>query len=550
MTQNLSGDSRTSFGESERNGLLERVIENWLTSVNERQYQLPFCQVLAARGETILYISSHGPFEKGKDVITSTADGAIHAYQMKKGDIGLREWRDIQGEVENLIELAIEISGRAPVTEFVPYLVTNGEFTDPVIEQIRVANLSRHNRGTHNELRTIARGELFGMFRDAHGAYLPRELADFRTFLELILHDGSAPAAKETAALLFEHLIPNDLTSISHLDVARAATSIALLTAYISGPAVLAANHWSVFEYWVLAGCYVLYLPAKAGRAEAACDSVFGMCEMAAESALLALAEECKNRANFVQGIPLDDGAIYRARMTILLGLICALDLSLLVRGKPREHSLIAERLLMDRLKETIFWGESATPFYWMCMLVAEQHCNSTLAEGLAIRLVKDTCEANGDSAKGRGFPNPYYSAEDALRIAHRFDQMNDEQFVGRSYSVLALTHFLARRLRRQALASLWHGITRLGLVDYIPASAAEWFRWESKEGVLNSHLVDEPQSWAVLRTRAKGTATDSLPRALLTRPAFLLWYVLVYPHRFTPTTARVIDDAVMNSNR
>jgi hypothetical protein len=43
---------------------------------------------------------------------------------------------------------------------------------------------------------------------------------------------------------------------------------------------------------------------------------------------------------------------------------------------------------MMDRLKETIFWGESATPFYWMCMLVAEQHCNSTLAEGLALRLI------------------------------------------------------------------------------------------------------------------------------------------------------------------
>jgi hypothetical protein len=501
-------------------------------------------------GETILYVSSHGPFEKGKDVITSTPEGVIHAYQLKKGDIGLHEWREIHGEVENLIELAIEISGRAPITDFVPYLVTNGGFTDPVIEQIRVSNLSRHNRGIHNELRTIAKGELFGMFRDAHGAYLPRELADFRTFLELILHDGTAPAAKEMAALLFEHLFPSDLTPLGHLDVARAATSVALLTAYISGPAVLAANHWSVFEYWVLAGCYVLYLPTRTGRAEAACGSVFGMCEMAAESALTALAEECKNRTNFVQGLPLDDGAVYRARMTTLLGLICALDISHLIRGKTREYSSIAEHLVMDRLKETIFWGESATPFYWMCMLVAEQHCNSMVAEGLAIRMVKDICEANGDSARGSGFPNPYYSAEDALRIAYRFDRSNDEQFVGFSYSVLALVHFLTRRLRRQALSSLWYGITRLGLVEYIPANAAEWFRWESKEGVLNSQLVEKPQSWETLRTRANTAATASLPTALLTRPAFVLWYVLVYPHRFTPATAKVIDDAVMNSNR
>lgn len=109
-------------------------------------------------------------------------------------------------------------------------------------------------------------------------------------------------------------------------------------------------------------------------------------------------------------------------------------------------------------------------------MLVTEQHCNSTVAEGLALRLIRDICEANGDSAKGRGCPNPYYSAEDALRIAHRYDQSNDEQFVGFSDSVLALVHFLARRLRRQALTSLWYGVTRLGLADYIPGNAADGF--------------------------------------------------------------------------
>jgi hypothetical protein len=46
-------------------GVIERVIENWLTSANERSYQIPFCQLLAAEGETVIYISSHGPFEQG-----------------------------------------------------------------------------------------------------------------------------------------------------------------------------------------------------------------------------------------------------------------------------------------------------------------------------------------------------------------------------------------------------------------------------------------------------------------------------------------------------
>ena len=81
MTPHSSKGKRKSSSESEMSGVLERAIENWLTKVNERQYQLPFCQVLAARGEAILYVSTHGPFPKGKDIITRTRKGEINAYQ-------------------------------------------------------------------------------------------------------------------------------------------------------------------------------------------------------------------------------------------------------------------------------------------------------------------------------------------------------------------------------------------------------------------------------------------------------------------------------------
>ena len=235
--------------------------------------------------------------------------------------------------------------------------------------------------------------------------------------------------------------------------------------------------------------------------------------------------------------------------MTILVGAVCALDLADRIRGKGRDYDSIVSAMITERLKETLFWGESATPFYWMCILAAEQRCNSALAEGLALRLVRDIAEANGDPASGRGFPNPYYSAEDALRVAYGLETLNEEQFTGFSYSVLTLINFLCSRMRRQALKLLWYRITRLNLSDYQPASAAEWLRWESQDGTLNSHLVDEPQSWEVLRRRADEAATDLLPLTLVKRPAFALWYLLVYPHRFTPAMAKITDDALRNAN-
>src|SRR5882762_3125245 len=127
-----------------------------------------------------------GHSRKARDVITRSPTGEIRAYQLKAGDVGLSEWRAIYGEITNLVELAIEFSGQAPITGFVPFLVTNGELTDPVIEQIRVANTTWKDRGIPKELRVIQKSELLERFRRSHGAYLPHDLADFRTFLELI----------------------------------------------------------------------------------------------------------------------------------------------------------------------------------------------------------------------------------------------------------------------------------------------------------------------------------------------------------------------------
>ena len=65
--------------------MIERAIENWLTKTNERNYQAAFCQVLMHKGHRVLYSSSHGPMEQGKDIITVApdGDGDYHAYQTR-----------------------------------------------------------------------------------------------------------------------------------------------------------------------------------------------------------------------------------------------------------------------------------------------------------------------------------------------------------------------------------------------------------------------------------------------------------------------------------
>jgi hypothetical protein len=467
---------------------------------------------------------------------------------LKAGNIGLGEWRNIYGEIVNLVELAIEFPGTAPITQFVPYLVTNGELTDPVSEQVRVANIGWQSR-IDKSLHIVQKGELFERFRASHGAYLPREVADFRMFLELILHDGSAPAEKDKAALLIEHVLPRDPQQESSLNIARAASSIVLLGAYITGSAALASNHWCVFEYWVLTGAYVLYLAEKSQKAESECEVSFGLCEIAAEGALSALVDECAARSHLVEGTPLMDGHTYRTRIVILAGLLSAWDLSLRVRRKERNKADFVHSFLNTRLKEAAMWGESAVPYLFLVALEAEQDCKPHVAEGIALQLVREISGANGASATGRGLPSPYYSPEDALRLNYGLDSLNPEQFVGQSYSIASLVDFLARRWRRQALAALWFGATRMMFEAFLPANPPDWFRWRCSDGLQDGSLPGEPQSWETLRTRAETISIANLPPILLKHSAFALWFILVYPHRFTPAMAKFIEDTVLNSS-
>jgi hypothetical protein len=184
--------------------MIERVVENWLTSTNERGYEIPFCQLLAFQGHRILHISSHGPQEQGKDIITIAPDGVPCAYQLKgEKHINLRTWRAIRGEIEELIEIPIQ---HPSVTDDFPYhrayLVNNGLLADTVRREIQDRNRAYRRRGLP-VLNLILKGDLLRDFIGIHGRFLPSEPNDFRRFLELYLSDGGAlPSEKRLSDFL------------------------------------------------------------------------------------------------------------------------------------------------------------------------------------------------------------------------------------------------------------------------------------------------------------------------------------------------------------
>ncbi len=514
-----------------------------MTSASERSFQIPFCQLLSAKGEKLLYIATHGQFEKGKDVVTELPDGTLKAYQMKGGDIKLAQWREISKQIENLVELPIVLPAVSSEAWHEPYLVTNGRVEDAVLDYINTSNEGWSRRKFPNPLRTIERSNLVRQFTELHGTFLPKETKDFQAFLSLVLRDARAPLDKSAFAAFLEDTMDFASAAIAKRDASRAIASVLLLTSYILGSSVIAENHWAQFEAWTMVCSYILALATKLTLGKAYWNSSFELALLSARRSLDALVVECQERTHFVEGHPLGDGYFYGARMTIVTGLVAAWSLNRRREGKPSDFSIA---FFHKSIRQSFFWGESAVPFLALTALDLEMNCLSRDAERMMFELLHISAVAN-ERGK-RGVPDIFVSIEDALIFQHRLKPYEQRSYAGFSYAIEPIVEYLARRWRRQGLASHWKGITQISLMTSIPTKDWEWFRWRAEDLALASRRYPEPQSWRQLCEVAEARQVETMPRHLRDQPEFLSYFVLVFPHRFNVLTMRGLEQAFGSS--
>jgi hypothetical protein len=527
--------------------VIERVIENWLTSINERQYQIPFCQLLEAEGERVIYVSTHGQLELGVDVLSIDSTGTPRGYQLKKGDVALSDWRKWHDELVQLVESHPShpaLPSNSP--RHLSFFVTNGTIKDPVLAAINQRN-EAWKRRDYGPLIPIGKNELITRFREAHGKYLPESPANLQTFLELYTAEGAQPLAKERFAGFIERILPFDIEKISNLELGRACASAVLLTSYLTHNHTSSQNHWALFEAWVVCGAAILSLAVKSEVPQTFWEYSLKLCEDQAQMALTNLCAECKgNQTNFTQGSPLTDGHIYGSRMAILCGLIAVNRLSHVLSKREDEFADFADEFLRANWRRARAWGESAVPFFVTMAFALEFGGKQQLAEAIIQNVIGAICELNGP--KGSGFPNPYWDPEKCLRLAFGLEPNHAEEFVEHSYTLQSLVQILARRWRRQALRSLWFAVTEIRFVTVIIPQPYQWLRWRSTDAVLDTRHSPRPQSWDALVKEATGDGIGTIPTQLENRPIFLLYFLLVYPHRFQPASVRLLDRSISSN--
>jgi hypothetical protein len=526
--------------------MIERVIENWLTSTNERGYEIPFCQLLASQGHRILHLSSHGPQEQGKDIITIAPDGVPCAYQLKgERDLSLNTWRKIRPEIEELIEIPIHHPSVAnDSTNHRAYLVNNGLLKDTVRREIDDRNRVYSRKGLPT-LELILLPDLLKGFIKIHGRFLPTEPADFRRFLELYLADGTALLPQQQFSSFLHSVLPFSGKAAKKLELERALASALILAGYMLSPYSERQNHISLINGWVLVAAHTLAVASKTRLPKKNWKPTFDLCMFGVEQSFRELVEEMLGRDKFVEGDRLTDGMVYRARMTLALGYLTAYENYRHLKGETSESAEKIKNFVEAQMEHMLLWGESAVPAFLSIAWFLERHNKQLVAEQLILSVIYTIITLNSPNNNGRGLPDPYHSVEDALRTNFGLDDVSEEDFQGHSYALKGLIWWSARRLRRQSLARFWKEITRITYSEFIPEPQWATYLWNSDKGKLHHRFPKKPESWKELLAQARREETGDVPDLLLQMPEFTLLFLLVYPHRQRPDLVRFLDHTI-----
>jgi hypothetical protein len=538
---------KRSSSENGRSGVLERVVENWLTRVNERSFEVPFAQLLAGEGYQVVHLSRHGPFEEGKDILAIAPNGAPCAFQLKgapNGRITQNFWTaECLGQAIRLVEIPIvhpSIDSQLPRRV---YFVTNGELEEEVRLEITHRNTDWEHRG-HPKLETVVKGQLLARFRDLHTDLWPVELVSERTLLEFFLADGNECLDKARFSEFLLSMLPLFDEELNKAECSRALASTAIVTAYALSPYAERLNHVALIEGWMVYISCLVALVEKYGLEPSYWQDTLDISAFAVEQALDALCDELKKRKYLIEGEPLVDAPFYRGRVTWLAGLVSVFALWQRFRDPSRKIENWFESFVRSHQKDLLLWGEAAVPQFLAVFWLLRQFSATMEPDSLLTSLIESICNAN-EAEFLSGLPDPYHRLGDVVmeQFGMSEDPPTETYYKGRSYTLESLVHLLARRGWRQRLRFLWPKITRLHHAEFQVASPWEFCLWRAENGNLAITQPKMPQSWAELKDQARQVDASLIPQLFQTRPELLLAFVLVYPHRLTKDVAKFLDD-------
>ncbi|MCK4821642.1 hypothetical protein KA005_38105 [bacterium] len=535
--------------------MLRRLLESWLDSASERSYQSAFCQMLSAKGHTILHSTRHSALEFGKDIITLNPDGIPCAYQLKGNPgsrLSLSQFQKIQNQLVQLVSQPIIYPG-IPIQPFNTFLVTNG-----IVEEEVQKALDELNRGfiasqtIGKPVVIISRGQILNWAIELGLSLWPSELDDVNRLLQLLVTDGEQIFPADMLHDLLFHIFLFEKASSkkpSANEVRRRITSASLLTAVSLRNFHLKGNHFAIATAWIIYSAYAIAACEKYKKSykrnakdsvEIACGTVF--------HCLSQLCSELMERKHYVEGDPLVDTFTYKGRFTLLVALMAIYWFWSEEKGwiDNQQHKEFISEFIPKTPNKLYLWGEGAFPqllaYYWYL----RANDASTKPDMILASLLKKIVEI-GINEKSSGMPGPYYGFEDIIRHQlWQFLRLKEDPFMGdsfrfTSYYALSILHLIVRTNLKQTCGSIWPDFSRLNFNHFKPLKPWMFCLKESPEGVEITEQPKLTKGWSELVYDSRDVSGFGIPDALKSNKFLLILFLILFPHRGTPWAVRYL---------
>jgi hypothetical protein len=524
--------------------VLERLIENWLDSASERSYQRCFCQMLTGQGFHIVHNTTHTPQEYGKDVIALSPEGKLVGYQLKGnpgGTLTPTQFDEVRGQLEQLATLALGIPGYEGRVPDACYLVTNGEISELVSQQIQLLNAALVPRGHPPEkIKTITRGTLLAWAKDLGLALWPFEMEDFGNLVKLLNYSGDEMFPAQVIDPLLRNTLRFD-TEVKSAELGRRVTSAAVMTAVALHSFSRRKNHFAEITAWTMFATYVIAACEKNGVDYAKhCEEAVLTARDGIYDLLGQLCEEASERKVLVEGDPYSEFAFYRPRVLLMSALMAIYWMwSEAETWKRPDHKSLVEKLIPEHLPQKWMWGEGVIPsfltFIWYRKKVAASETNDMMiAAALAAILRNKTGAVDG----GEPLASPYYDAEEVVQHQYRQvlgcpDPFEGDGFEGDSYFCESLMMCLVRSNMKQTCQELWPDFTRISHERVVPGQAWQFGLYRTGDGAKNeTKIYPSTVQWSDLQEICRDHAGTDVPKALKADPLLLLLFVNIFPFR------------------
>lgn len=539
------------------NGLLEKVIENWLDSASEKTFQEAFCAMMAAEGHTIVHLTRHCAMELGKDILSISSDGRRCAFQLKgnpKSRLTLRQWRDeVSAQVIDLVAGKLVHPSLPDTSEHHrSFLVTNGDLDEEVTRAIDDMNGAWKQQGLPYKLEVYVRGQLLAMAKSLGEKLWPAELNDAKTLLELFLANGRSSLDKEKFVSLIEStLLLQDLDKAGETSVSgwkRLFSSATLLCAVATSNYRKQNNHVAEIEAWTLLLSHLYAAIDQHSIDPKLVASDLQIARDAVYNCMHKLYEELVTRDSLSEGDPLLDAQypLLKVRTTWLVGLM---SVFYIWRRELDEPSGEIDIKLIDfcrtHHKNMILIGESVIPMFlsthWLFKWVGIEE-SSLLLGGL----LRGLCELNAPRSE-KALASPYYSSEQLIPyFAGVATDPIEDSFGGSSYAIGSVMDLCVRSNWKDLLQATWPDITRIGFKSFQYETPSDMLRWRVKNGTNTEVFQPHTQTWNSLVKSAAGHDGPSIPVALKSSVGFSIIYIMVCAFRMNSDIVRWIDEALL----